>query len=104
MRELQQQGEEFAVAEQAAPASRRKPVRREVVLANHEALDDEFAADLDDDDREPGTVPERRVNSSRLSNSRQSPSRDNARGRDQDRVLRRRVLSAADEWPETEED
>jgi hypothetical protein len=59
---------------------------------------------LDDDDREPGTVPERRVNSSRLSNSRQSPSRDNARGRDQDRVLRRRVLSAADEWPETEED
>ena len=104
MRELQQQGEEFAVAEQAAPASRRKPVRREVVLANHEELDDEFAADLDDDDREPGTVPERRVNSSRLSNSRQSPSRDNARGRDQDRVLRRRVLSAADEWPETEDD
>jgi hypothetical protein len=104
IRELQQQGEEFAVADEVAPASRRRPVRREVVLANHEEFEEEFADDLEEDELESRRVPARRGNSPRLDSSRQSPTRTPPQGRDRDRGLRRQVLSAADDWSETKED
>jgi len=106
IRELQQQGEEFAVAEEAAPASRRSPARRKVVLANYTELDEaeEFVDEFEDDEQESPPVARQQGNAARFDRSRQSPPRTDSRGQDRDRLLRRRVVSASDEWPETAED
>jgi hypothetical protein len=106
IRELHQQGEEFALAEEDSRPTRREPVRHAVVLANHEESDES----LDDDEVTPadhGGRVEHRQDQPRVSNRRQAePGRsvEHSASPDRDRVIRRRVVSTSDEWTETEDE
>ena len=106
IRELHQQGEEFALAEEDSRPTRRGPVRRAVVLANHEESDES----LEDDAVIPadhGGRVERNQDQPRVSNRRQAePGRSVERSAspDRDRVIRRRVVSTSDEWSEFEDE
>jgi hypothetical protein len=100
IRELQQQGEEFAVADEESRPSLRKPVRRAVVLANHEQSDESLDDDMvfDDEERHVETLEYRPNQASRQNGPRRSASQE--RGR----AIRRRVVSTSGDWPETDDE